>query len=44
MLYARKINDNAWFVGPSLDSDAVSELGLLTTHCLCGNCPMISTT
>ncbi|WP_071146666.1 hypothetical protein [Bacteroides ihuae] len=27
MLYARKINDNAWFVGPSLDSDAVSELG-----------------
>lgn len=27
MLYARKINDNAWFVGPSLDADAVSELG-----------------
>ncbi|WP_294143152.1 hypothetical protein [uncultured Sanguibacteroides sp.] len=27
MLYARKINSNAWFIGPSLDSDAVSELG-----------------
>lgn len=27
MLFARKINDNAWFYGPYLDSDAVSELG-----------------